>query len=197
MKVLSSQFSVLSFCVLTAVLSAAEPPVAHPPLDHYAPLWERSIFTSRDLPSPDAPTGPVFTDTLSLAGTYEIDGQFVAIIMDRSTTQFSEARIGSENEAGIKIRKVQPGATMDKTKVQLQKGDQAGWVSASEEAPPAETVAPAIPTRPAPAASPAPLTSPLLPPLQPEPARLPDITPAPMPTAAAPAPDNDVPLPPN
>lgn len=195
MKVLGSQFAVLSSWLLVVGcngLTAAEPPVVQPELSHYAPLWERSLFTTKDLPSPDAPTGPLFTDTLSLAGTYEIDGQFVAIIMDRSTTQFTEARIGSENEAGIKIRKVQPGATMDKTRVQLQKGDQAGWITASDPATPPETVAPAIPVR---QAQPQPIASPLLPAIQPEPASLPPITPAPMPTAA-PQPESDVPLPP-
>ena len=60
---------------------ATEPPVAFPDLQHFAPLWERSIFTTRDLPSPDAPIGPVFTDSLSLAGIYEVDGQVVAVIV--------------------------------------------------------------------------------------------------------------------
>lgn len=199
MKVFSSQFSVLNFQCLASTLSlltslafAAEPPVAFPDLAHYAPLWERSIFTTRDLPSPDAPVGPIFTDSLSLAGIYEVDGAVVAVIVDRTNTQIMEARIGSENEAGIKIRKVQPGASMDKARVQLQKGDQAGWISFGDlNAAPAETVAPAIPTRPAQPGR-QPLSSPLLPPIQPEPA-------VPAPPAAAvsqPAPQNDVPLPP-
>lgn len=169
---------------------AEEPPVPFPDLTHYAPLWERSIFTTRDLPSPDAPSGPLFSDALSLAGMYEVNGEVVAVIVDRTTSQIMEARIGSENEAGIKIRKVQPGASMDKARVQLQKGDQAGWISFAEAAAaPAETVAAAIPTRPVPAARP-PVSSPLLPAIQPE------IPVAPPPAATEPAVTNDVPLPP-
>ncbi len=140
--------------------SLAEPPVSFPKLEHYAALWERSVFTTKDLPSPDAPAGPLFTDQLGLAGTYEIDGQFVAILVDRTTSQFTEARIGSENEQGIKIRKVQPGATPDQVRVQLQKGDIAGWVSQAE----VETAqpAPAVQVRLAQPAH-APSATPLLP----------------------------------
>ena len=186
LSALSSQFSVLSWFALALTAHAADTPVVHPTLDHYAALWERSVFTTKDLPSPDAPTGPIFTDSLSLAGTYEIDGQFVAILLDRTTTQFTEARIGSENEQGIKVRKVQPGATMDKTRVQLQKGDIAGWISQSEvaatPADPAQQVRQAQPAH-------APAATPLLPP--------PGINNAvPAPTAREPAMINDVPLPP-
>ncbi len=178
---------ILLLCSLPAL--AEEPPVAFPDLAHYAPLWERSIFTTRDLPSPDAPSGPLFTDALSLAGMYEVNGEVVAVVVDRTTSQIMEARIGSENESGIKIRKVQPGASMDKARVQLQKGDQAGWISFAEAAAaPAETVAPAIPTRPVPAGRP-PVSSPLLPTLQPE-------VPAPPPANTEPSVTNDVPLPP-
>ena len=185
-SVLSSQFSVLSWFALALTAHAADTPVVHPTLDHYAALWQRSVFTTKDLPSPDAPTGPIFTDNLSLAGTYEIDGQFFAILLDRTTTQFTEARIGSENEQGIKVRKVQPGATMDKTRVQLQKGDIAGWISQSEVA-----AAPADPAPQIRQAQPAhaPAATPLLPP--------PSINNAgPAPTAREPAMSNDVPLPP-
>lgn len=159
--VLSAQLSVLSFIAVALMSHAEDTPVPFPPLETYAALWQRSVFTTKDLPSPDAPTGPIFSDNLSLAGTYEIDGQFVAILLDRTTTQFTEARIGSENEQGIKVRKVQPGATMDKIRVQLQKGDIAGWVSQSEAtaAPtaPAQQVRQALPAH-------APLATPLLPP---------------------------------
>jgi hypothetical protein len=182
----SAQFSVLSLLAAALMSHAEEAPVPFPPLETYAALWERSVFTTKDLPSPDAPTGPIFTDNLSLAGTYEIDGQFVAILLDRTTTQFTEARIGSENEQGIKVRKVQPGATMDKTRVQLQKGDIAGWVSQGEAA-----AAPADPAPQVRQAQPAyaPTETPLLPP--------PSINnSAPAPSVRGPAMTSDVPLPP-
>ena len=156
----------------TSASSAADQaPVETPALQHYSALWERSIFTTKDLPSPDTPTGPIFTDNLGLSGIYEVDGQVVAVLVDRTTSQFSEARIGSENEQGVKIRKVQPGATMDKTRVQLQKGDIAGWVTFSEATnnPAAETTPQIRPAQPAHA----PAATPLLPapatPQQPEP----------------------------
>ncbi|OYW78061.1 MAG: hypothetical protein B7Z37_00910 [Verrucomicrobia bacterium 12-59-8] len=121
-------------------------PVPFPKLEHFTPLWERSIFTTKDLPSPDAPTGPNFADNLSLSGIYEIDGGVVAVLVDRITSQVMEARIGSENEMGIKIRAVKPGETVDKTRIQLQKGDQAGWISFADltGAQPAEVVQRAV-----------------------------------------------------
>jgi hypothetical protein len=165
---------------------AAEPaPVETPALQHYAALWERSIFTTKDLPSPDTPAGPIFTDNLGLSGIYEVDGQVVAVLVDRTTSQFIEARIGSENEQGIKIRKVQPGTSMEKTRVQLQKGDIAGWVTFGDASnTPAAEAAPQI--RPAQPAH-APAATPLLPaPQQNEPPT----------TLRRPQPVNDVPLPP-
>ena len=40
----------------TSASSAAEQaPVETPALQHYSALWERSIFTTKDLPSPDTP----------------------------------------------------------------------------------------------------------------------------------------------
>lgn len=164
------------------------PPVPFQPLAHYSPLWERSVFTTKDLPSPDAPAGPLFTDSLSLTGIYEVDGQVVAVLVDRTTSLISEARLEVENEAGIKIRKITPGASMDKTRVQLQKGDVAGWVSfADAPVPTAPAPPPGLDTRrvvPGAGTSPVPgaLATPLLPP--PTPAG----TGAPVPT--------DVPLPP-
>lgn len=174
----------------TSTAPAADPaPVEIPALNHYAALWERSIFTTKDLPSPDAPAGPVFTDNLGLSGIYEVDGQVVAVLVDRTTSQFSEARIGSENEQGVKIRKVQPGTSMDKTRVQLQKGDIAGWVTFSDAtaAPAAETAPQIRPAQPAhaPAATPL-LPAPTAPLQQPE-------TPPP---PRRPQPVSDVPLPP-
>lgn len=204
--------SVCALGLLAAVAQAAdEAPVPFPGAKHYAALWERSVFTTKDLPSPDAPTGPIFTDNLGLSGMYDVDGQVVAVLIDRTTSQFSEARIGSENEHGIKIRKVQPGATMDKTRVQLQKGDIAGWVAfgdvtaaaaLAEQAPmPGGNPQPGQPPQASPAsrraAAPVPTPSPLLPPLATANA-VPMPTPPP-PAAAAPHPAamyNDVPLPP-
>jgi hypothetical protein len=119
-------------------------PVPFPKLEHFAALWERSIFTTKDLPSPDAPTGPNFADNLSLSGIYEIDGGVVAVLVDRTTSLVMEARIGSENEMGIKIRAVKPGVSVDKTRIQLQKGDQAGWVSFGDAVQPAEIVQRAV-----------------------------------------------------
>ena len=201
-------------CALGLLHAAAhaeeEAPVAFPPAPHYAALWERSVFTTKDLPSPDAPTGPIFSDSLGLSGMYEMDGQIVAVLIDRTTSQFSEARIGSENEQGIKIRKVQPGATMDKTRVQLQKGDIAGWVTfgdvtasapADQAPPPGAGNPPPGQSQPAPAsmraAAPIPAASPLLPQLAT--ANAVPMPSSPPPAAAAPAPAamfNDVPLPP-
>lgn len=199
--VLCFQFSVFSWFAVVFSAYAADTPVPFPPLETYAALWERSVFTTKDLPSPDAPTGPIFTDNLGLSGIYEVDGQVVAILIDRTTSQFTEARIGSENEQGIKIRKVQPGASMDKTRIQLQKGDIAGWVSFGDVTP-AETIAPAIPVQQGSPAlnGPGGVVSPLLPPLQggnPMAGQVP----VPPPSQAVPPPSvrasvNDVPLPP-
>lgn len=113
---------------------AGDAPLAFPPLEHYAKLWESSMFTTKALPplESDGPKGPVFTDSLTLAGTYEVDGAFVAVLLDKTTSVVTEARIGSENEAGIKVMKVSPGSTPDKTRVQLQKGVEAGWVAMTE-----------------------------------------------------------------
>jgi hypothetical protein len=191
----------LTLLLIATAALAGEPPLAFPDLQHFDPLWERSIFTTRDLPSPDVPIGPVFTDSLSLAGIYEVDGQVVAVIVDRNTSLINEARIGSENEAGIKIRKVQQGASMDKSRIQLQKGDQAGWVGFAD-AVPTETVAPAIVgqqqqaqqklARPVSAQS---LVSPLLPALNQAPAMPPPTTTVSAPSSTAEA-LGDVPLPP-
>lgn len=131
---------------------ASDAPLAFPPLDHYARLWESSMFTTKALPplESDGPKGPVFTDSLTLAGTYEVDGAFVAVLLDKTTSVVSEARIGSENEAGIKVVKVSPGATPDKARVQLQKGVEAGWVAMAElpSGSPEPVANPTLPTRP-------------------------------------------------
>lgn len=181
------------------------PPVEFPKLAHFEPLWKRSIFTTKDLPSPDLPTGPNFADNLSLSGVYEIDGAVVAVLVDRVTSQVMEARIGSENELGIKIRKVTPGETVDKTRIQLQRGDQAGWVGFMDgmDQQPAEVVQKAvIPTQqgaaapasatnaaPPPRRVPGPAPTAVIPPVNP-------ILPPPPPAARPPSAVNDVPLPP-
>lgn len=182
--------AVLTF--LAPTRAAEDSPVSFPALEHYEKLWKESLFTTRELPPVDAVAGPSFTDQLSLTGLYEVDGAVVAVIVDRSTSQILEARIGSDNEAGMRVRKVNPGATIEKTRVQLQKGDQAGWITFAETpALPTEPVAPTavLPTRamprkgvaPAPAAAAVPAA-----PLPPNP-----LLPA-LPVSAP----NDVPLPP-
>ncbi len=115
---------------------AADAPLAFPPLDYYAKLWDSSMFTTKSLPPPDTGVkGPVFTDALTLSGTYEIDGALVGVIMDKTTSLVTQVRIGSENENGIKIVKVNP----DKSRMQLQKGEEIGWITtASDNAPPAD-----------------------------------------------------------
>lgn len=148
MKVPRSQFPVLSMAVLVAMSSLAEEsttPVAYPKLEAYAPLWERSLFTTKDLPAPDAPAGPSFADNLSLSGVYELQGEVVALIVDKTTSQVFQAKIGSDNEIGVKVRKIDGEITSAKIRVQLQKGDQVGWVTLSDgiSAVPAETIAPA------------------------------------------------------
>ena len=151
MKLVTLSLSLMGLAMLGTDGAAQEPkklddtPVPFPKLEHFADLWERSVFTTKDLPSPDAPAGPNFADNLSLSGIYEIDGGVVAVLVDRTTSQVMEARIGSENELGIKIRAVKPGESVDKTRIQLQKGDQAGWVSfADPAAQPTEVIKSAV-----------------------------------------------------
>ena len=118
---------------------AAEPPPAAekptggavdaPPLTKFARLWTESLFTTRALPAPEAPKGPTFADNLSLSGTYEMNGKMAAILIDKTTSGVLEAYIGEDNDAGIRISKVEPGSTPDKIKLQLQKGSEIGWVS--------------------------------------------------------------------
>ncbi len=188
---------VTALTVGSGAFATEPPPVTFPDVQHYASLWERSVFTTKDLPSPDAPSGPIFSDNLGLSGMYEVDGQVVAVLIDRTTSQYSEARIGSENEQGIKIRKVHPGATMDKTRVQLQKGDIAGWVTFGDPgAPPPTEQAPAPAPQQVQAAQPAhaPAATPLLPP----PPGI-HVAPTPPPNISIPvipAGNDDVPLPP-
>ncbi len=153
MKLSTLSFSLLGLAMLATNASAQEPkklddtPVPFPKLEHFAPLWQRSIFTTKDLPSPDAPTGPNFADNYNISGVYEFDGAVTFVLADRTTSQFMEVRIGTENEFGIKVRAVKPGETVETTRVQLQKGDQVGWVGVAEAAAPAVEVRSAIPTQ--------------------------------------------------
>jgi hypothetical protein len=175
---------------------ADDAPLAFPPLEHYARLWENSLFTTRSLPPPETENkGPIFTDQLVLAGVYEVDGAMAVVLLDKTTSLISEARIGSENENGIKIVRVNPGVTPDKTRVQLQKADQVGWITFADVAAPPSEPAPnaVIPTRPgAPnprGVSPAnqPAIAPPLPPPQAVAPATPDAVPSPL---------DDLPLPP-
>ena len=154
-------------------------PVVVPPLDHYAKLWTNSLFTSRALPPPEAPAGPNFCDNLSLSGTYEEKGKLTAILIDKSTSGVVMAYIGEDNPEGFRIVKVQPGASPDQVRLQLQKGSQFGWVGFSTDV-----------QGEAPAAAPGPLgTRGAIPP---SPGRNPNRIPGPparnIPQAAAPAP---------
>ena len=201
---------------------ADDAPLAFPPLEHYAPLWEASLFTTKSLPPPDdAPKGPIFTDNLALAGVYEVDGAVVGVVIDKTTSNIMEVRIGVENEAGIKIARINPGSTPDKTRVQLQKGEVAGWVTFSDAAPvSAENQSPvpapggpmpnqppgsAIPGRPVvPRVPSAPVSQPDAPSQAPAPQAAPPIVPQSVPQPAPPPINNspvtpagdDVPLPP-
>ena len=133
-------------------------PVPLPSQGHFARLWTDSLFTTRAMPLPDAPAGPSFTDNLTLTGTYEDRGKLTAILIDKTTSNIVQVYIGEDNEQGIRISKIVPGATPDQMRIQLQKGNQAGWVQFSDApAAPAAPAAqpaiqgrvPAIPPRPA------------------------------------------------
>lgn len=108
-------------------------PVDLPPLTHYAKLWTESLFTTRAIPAPTV-QGPSFADNLSLSGTYELNGKMVAILIDKTTSSVVEAYIGEDNASGIRIAKVEPGATPDVMRLQLQKGTEIGWVSFEDSA---------------------------------------------------------------
>lgn len=146
------RFTISIVTAVTLVNSVlASEPVEFPKLEAYAALWERSVFTTKDLPAPDAPAGPSFADNLSLSGVYELQGEVVALIVDKTTSQVFQAKIGSENEIGVKVRKIDGDITSAKIRVQLQKGDQVGWVTLSDgiSGTAAETIAPAgVPAAP-------------------------------------------------
>ncbi len=169
------------------------PPVPFPELNHFSNLWEHSLFTTREIPLPESDDGPNFTDQLSLAGVYEVDGALAAVIVDKTTSLVSEVRIGSDNESGIRIKQVETGALPSSTRIQLLKNGQLGWISfdqldsgmpAAGTPPPSAMVRAAIPVRPS--SSPPPeAASALLPAANDIPRSLND-----------PAPTSDIPLPP-
>lgn len=150
--------TVIPFAGIISAQEPTPPPVEFPALEHFASLWERSIFTTKDLPTPDADAGPNFADNFALSGLYEIDGAVVALIVDKTTSLVHTTKIGSENELGIQIRKIAGEITDSKVRVQLQKGGQVGWVSASDggesasppQPPAAGTASVPLPTRPEP-----------------------------------------------
>ena len=82
------RFTISIVTAVTLVNSVpASEPVEFPKLEACASLWERSLFTTKDLPAPDAPAGPSFADNLSLSGVYELQGEVVALIVDKTTSQ--------------------------------------------------------------------------------------------------------------
>lgn len=118
--------------------AAAEPeksddsPVPLPQLEHYSRLWTESLFTTRAMPMPDAPAGPTFSDNFTLSGTFEENGKLTAVLIDKTTSGIVQAYIGVDNEEGFRISKIEPGANSDQMRIQLQKGNQVGWVTFSD-----------------------------------------------------------------
>lgn len=114
---------------------ADDSPAKLPKLDHFARLWTDSLFTTRALPMPDVPAGPSFVDNYTLSGTLEDRGKMVAILIDKTTSNVVEAYIGKDNDAGFRIAKIEPGETADKMRIQLQKGNQSGWLGFVDAGP--------------------------------------------------------------
>jgi hypothetical protein len=106
-----------------------------PALDHYAKLWTDSLFTTRALPAPDVPAGPNFTDNLTLVGTVEDKGKLTATLIDKTTSGVVQAFIGADNSEGYRISKVEMSDAKEVKRIQLQKGNQIGWLSFGEAAP--------------------------------------------------------------
>lgn len=107
-------------------------PVPLPQLEHYSRLWTESLFTTRAMPLPDAPAGPSFSDNFTLSGTFEENGKLTAVLIDKTTSGIVQAYIGVDNEEGFRISKIEPGANSDQMRIQLQKGNQMGWVTFSD-----------------------------------------------------------------
>lgn len=128
----------LLFCVASssgddskADKSAASSPVKHTELEHYSPLWEKSLFTSRALPKPPT-SGPSFADGLTLVGIYEIDGRKIAVVMDKSTSQVLEVSTNLDKASGLQMLELDPGTSPYKARVQIQRGSETGWVGMAD-----------------------------------------------------------------
>lgn len=115
--------------------AADDSPMPLPALDHYAKLWTDSLFTTRALPAPDVPAGPNFTDNLTLVGTVEDKGKLTATLIDKTTSGVVQAFIGADNSEGYRISKVEMSEAKEVKRIQLQKGNQVGWLSFGESAP--------------------------------------------------------------
>ncbi len=118
-------------------------PVPLPPLEHYSRLWTESLFTTRAMPMPDAPAGPSFSDNFTLSGTFEENGKMTAVLIDKTTSGIVQAYIGVDNEEGFRISKIEPGSSADQMRIQLQKGNQVGWVTFGDSGASASNGAPA------------------------------------------------------
>jgi hypothetical protein len=176
--------------------TSSDAPVRVPPMKHYARLWTDSLFTTRAMAMPAA-AGPIFTDNLTLSGTFEDNGKLTAILIDRTTSGIVQAYIGEDNAEGFRISKIEPGPAPDEVRLQLQKGNQVGWVSFSEvtQAPAPTAPANALSTR---AAAPEPpvgvqVPNPLLPP---PPSSVPEPPSPNVRSTPAPVLNGDPPLPP-
>lgn len=102
-------------------------PVPSQSLAYFAPLWKQSLFTTVQHAIP-APTAS-FTDQLTLAGLYEVDGKSVAVVIDKTTSQVSEFVSNAGAGSAYCLLKVEMGANPTQTRVLLQIGTQVGWLS--------------------------------------------------------------------
>lgn len=116
---------------------ADDSPMPLPALDHYAKLWKESLFTTRALPAPDVPAGPNFTDNLTLVGTVEDKGKVTATLIDKTTSAVVQAYIGADNAEGYRISKVELSDAKEVKRIQLQKGNQVGWLGFGDGSAPA------------------------------------------------------------
>ncbi len=175
---------------------AASSPVKHPELEHYSPLWEKSLFTSRSLPKPPA-TGPSFADGLTLVGIYEIHGRKIAVVMDKATSQVLEVSSTLDKSSGMQMLELDPGTSPYKARVQIQRGSETGWVGMADamlSGPKSPDIRAGQVLAPAGAPAPAPV-----PPVEPAPAPV-NLRSLPAPTPPAPdsaPPSGDAPLPPS
>ncbi len=181
---------------IKADAAAASSPVKHPELEHFSPLWEKSLFTSRSLPKPPA-TGPSFADGLTLVGIYEIDGRKIAVVMDKATSQVLEVSSTLDKSSGMQMLELDPGTSPYKARVQIQRGSETGWVGMAD-AMLSGPKSPDIRAGQAPAPAPAPAVEPAPPPASVRSLPSPSIIPAPGSNEPTPSPANgDAPIPPS